>query len=212
MDRDKDKQREEQWDEGALVLACLAKEREAQTTLVLGYAEWVHIGAVKAYRKAGRGASCEPLDLVHKFFLEIFTNPDSVLGRFDKEKGKLGPFLAGVSNNRSLKMLGKDDLNWPGRVISGQTMDISAIPDHAHTVPLDPNDVLKRILAELSETSQEIYQMYHGIGRYGVQHKARQIAMKLNLTIDQVYYRLNRSDCLRRRVIASLVDGSDDFS
>jgi DNA-directed RNA polymerase specialized sigma24 family protein len=197
----------EDWDEGALVLACLAKERTALTTLVLGYAKWIHAGAVRAYYRAGRPTSCEPRDLVHKLYLETFTDPIQLLRRFNPERpGILGPFLAKVAYHRCLKMMSTPELGSPGSVSASQSIDLSTVPDQHHTVPLDPQEVLERVLAKLSDTSREILQMRIGIGPYHVQHSVREIAKQLELSIGQVYYRMNKFAPLRRRVVATLLN------
>ncbi len=205
----------EPWDEGALVLGCLAKDRAAQTTLVLGYAQWIHAGAIRSYHKAGKPSSCEPRDLVHRFFVQVFTDPFAVLDRFDQSgrSGKLGPFLAMVAFYRCLKMLKASDLSMPASACAAGAIDWQAIPDHPHEIPINPDNLLRQILAELSDTTRDILQRRLGIGPYRVQHSVREIAQKLGCTTRQVYYRIAKMRGLRRKVIARLQrDNSDEFA
>jgi DNA-directed RNA polymerase specialized sigma24 family protein len=202
----------EPWDEGALVLACLAKDRAAQASMVLAYTTWIHAGAVRAYHRAGRPSSCEPRDLVHKFFLEVFTDPFRVLHRFSQtgRSGKLGPFLAKVAFHRCFKMIFQSDLSSPVSASRSEPLDLEGIPDPPHTPPLDPEDVLARVLAEISTTSREILQMALGRGPYKVHHTVREIAKGLGLTVRQVYYRLAKIRRVRAKVMGIMLAGASD--
>ncbi len=199
----------EPWDEGALLLGCLAKDRAAQTTLVLGYAQWIHAGAIRAYHEAGKPSSCESRDLVHKFFLQVFTDPFAVLDRFDQSgrSGQLGPFMAKVAYYRCLKMLSASELSMPASASAAGAIDWQAIPDHSHEIPIDPDNLLRQILAELSDTTRDILQRRLGVGPYRVQHSVREIAKELGCTTRQVYYRFAKMRGLRRKVIARLQAG-----
>lgn len=185
-----------QLDERALVGACLIGERAALSALVIHFRQAVRAGALKALSICGRSVSTTADDLTQQFFLEAFTEPASVLRRFDAARGGLGAWLGSVAFHRCTKMLRSHDVTWPTPItIRTDAAEIqSRVVDNPHE-PIPAAELLDRLWKQLSDRSCRILEARLGTRRFDKPLTVKEIAERFNITPSQVYqcvYRIMR--------------------
>ena len=127
-----------------LVLDCILGNRDALWKLVWDCTAAVAAGAAKALAQAPGPVSADPEDLVQQFFLEVFTDPWSLLKGFDA-RGPLAPWLAKVAFHRCSHMLRSHDLRWPGGNLDRDPSHLAALPARVHA-RVEPGVVVRRLM------------------------------------------------------------------
>jgi RNA polymerase sigma factor (sigma-70 family) len=183
--------------EPALIAACRRGNCDALTMLVERYTPDIYAGVASAWQDAAHKA-CDLDDLVQEVFLIILESPSRRLTCTHDELRDLHGWLRAIAHNTALNKLVSPAVSWPLDDTAPESQPLDEIPDQASGY-MNTDHVLRQAkLANLSDPSIAVLELYLGDGPSAKPCTVCEIAHILGMSPSLVYYKLAR---IRQRIL-----------